>query len=52
MNADLMHARIDRQKYETLEKYDNRYQLENASGRIDRQNETETAPTEAPWPLD
>jgi hypothetical protein len=35
MNADLMHAQIDRQKYETPKKYGNRYQLENSSGRID-----------------
>jgi hypothetical protein len=52
MKADLMHARIDRQKYAIPEKYGNRYQLENSSGRIDRQNELETAPIEAPWPLD
>jgi hypothetical protein len=52
MIADLMHARIDRQKYAIPEKYGNRYQLENSSGRIDRRNALETAPIEAPWPLD
>ena len=52
MNADLMHARIDRQEYAMSRKYGNRYQLENSSGRIDHQNELETAPIEAPWPLD
>ena len=52
MIADLMHARIDRQKYVIPEKYGNRYQLENSSGRMDRLNALETAPIEAPWPLD
>ena len=52
MIEDLMHARIDRQKYVILKKYGNRYQLENSSGRIDCWNELETAPIEAPWPLD
>jgi hypothetical protein len=51
MNADLMHARIERQKYATPEKYGNCYQLENSSGRIDRRSVPETAPIEAPWPL-
>ena len=48
MMEDLMHARIDRQKYAIPEKYGNRYQLENSSGRMDRQNASETAPIEAP----
>ena len=52
MIADLMHARIDRQKYAIPEKYGNRYQLENSFGTIDRQNALETAPIEVPWPLD
>jgi hypothetical protein len=52
MIADLMHARINRQKYAILEKYGNRYQLEKLSGRIDHQNALESAPIEAPWPLD
>ena len=34
MMADLMHARIDRQKYAVLEKYGNRYQL----GKIVQKN--------------
>jgi hypothetical protein len=48
MIADLMHARIDQEKYATPEKYGNRYQLENSSGRINRWNALETAPMEAP----
>jgi hypothetical protein len=52
MKADLMHAQIDRQNYVILERYGNRYQLENSSGRIDHWNELETTPIEAPWPLD
>jgi hypothetical protein len=52
MKANPMHAWIDRQKYAIPEKYGNRYQLENSSRRIDRQNELETAPIEATWPLD
>jgi hypothetical protein len=52
MIEDLMHARIDRQKYVIPEKYSNRYQLENSSERMERRNAPETAPIEAPWPLD
>ena len=52
MIPDLMHARIDRQKYAIPEKNGNRYQLENSSRRMDRRNAPETAPIEAPWPLD
>jgi hypothetical protein len=52
MKADLMHSRIDRKKYVILERYSNRYYLENSSGRIDRRNELETAPIEVPWLLD
>jgi hypothetical protein len=52
MIADLMHAWIDRQKYAIPEKYGNRYQLENSSGRIDHRNALETAPIEAPSSLD
>jgi hypothetical protein len=52
MNVDMMHAQIDRQKYATTEKYGNLYQLENTFGRIDLRNALETAPIEAPWPLD
>jgi hypothetical protein len=48
MKADLMHAWIDWQKYAIPEKYSNRYWLENSFGRIDRQNELETAPIEVP----
>jgi hypothetical protein len=48
MIADLMHARIDQQKYAIPEKYGNRYQLENLSRRIDRRNALETAPIEVP----
>jgi hypothetical protein len=48
MKADLMHAQIDRQKYEIPERYGNCYELENSSGRIDRRNELETTPIEAP----
>ena len=52
MMADLMHARIDRQKYVIPEKYGNRYQLENSSGRMDHRNVLETAPIDVPYPLD
>jgi hypothetical protein len=52
MIADLMHAQIDRRKYAIPEKYGNRYQLENSSGSSDHRNTLETAPKEAPWPLD
>jgi hypothetical protein len=48
MIEDPMHARIDQQKYEIPEKYSNRYQLENSSGRIDHRNVLEIAPIEAP----
>ena len=48
MIADLMHARIDRQKYAIPKKYGNRYQLENSSERIDHRNVLETALIEAP----
>ena len=33
-----MHARMDRRKYAIQKKYSNRYQLENSTGRNDRQN--------------
>ena len=52
MIANLMHARIDRQKYAIPAKYSNRYQLGNSSESSNCQNTLETAPKEAPWPLD
>jgi hypothetical protein len=46
-----MHARIDRQKCAIPKKYDNRYPLENLTGRTHRQNVLEIAPMDAPWSL-
>ena len=48
MKADLMHARIDRQKYVIPEKYGNRYQLENPIWRTYSQNVLRTALIDAP----